>query len=76
MDCKETLKNLSLLLDGELDSGKQEEVIAHFEDCWHCSETKENEQKLRELIRQKISYSKQVPAPLADSIRSLIFQKD
>ncbi|MBI1183734.1 hypothetical protein GC194_05660 [bacterium] len=72
MDCKETLKNLSLLLDGELEMELEQKVLAHIHDCWHCAEVKENETKLKELIKSKLNYSRTVPGGVASEILKAI----
>lgn len=72
MDCKETLENLSLLLDGELAPEKEQKLMGHLEECWHCKDVRENEEKLKELIREKLAYSKKVPVQMGEKIRSLI----
>jgi len=74
MDCKETLKNLSLLLDGELDTAFEGEVLDHLHHCWHCSEIKENEAKLKELIKAKLAYKLKTPTALTEAINNIVFK--
>lgn len=72
MDCKQTLENLALLLDGELESERENEILEHLHDCWHCADVKENELKLKELIQSKMSYTLKTPDSLVGKIRDLI----
>jgi len=75
MDCKETLKNLALYLDGELDTVKEQEILSHFHECWHCSDVKESEAKLKELIREKLAYSKKAPSSITSAIKQIVYQE-
>lgn len=72
MDCKETLQNLALYLDGELDAEKESKVLEHVHDCWHCAEYKGNEEKLKEMIREKLSYKLTTPNDLTSAIRAIV----
>ncbi|MCB0736657.1 MAG: zf-HC2 domain-containing protein [Bacteroidetes bacterium] len=72
MDCRETLENLSLLLDGELETRKEKEILMHIHDCWHCKEVQEHEVKLKELIKKKLCYELKVPSSTIDQIKSII----
>ena len=72
MDCKETLENLNLLLDGELNEDVENQVMAHLHDCWHCNEVKDNEVRLKQMIKEKLAYRKTVPAGIIDSIKEVI----
>ena len=74
MDCKETLSHLSLLLDGELNKGIEKEVLEHIHNCWHCAEVKENETRLKELIKEKLAYNLSAPSGLAKTIKDIIYK--
>ncbi|MFY0674901.1 MAG: zf-HC2 domain-containing protein [Bacteroidia bacterium] len=71
MDCKETLVHLQDLLDGELDKGLEVRVLEHINNCWHCTEVKQNETKLKELIREKLPYTKATPSSIVNSIKNI-----
>lgn len=72
MDCKETLRNLALYLDGELDEVKEEQIISHIKECWHCRDTQDSEVKLREMIREKLTYSRKAPSSITAAIQQII----
>jgi predicted anti-sigma-YlaC factor YlaD len=72
MDCKETLVHLQDLLDGELENSLEVRVLEHINNCWHCEEVKQNETKLKELIREKLPYTKATPSSVAQSIKNII----
>lgn len=72
MNCTETLQNLNLLLDGELSSSKEDAILKHLGECWHCKEVRENEEKLKILIKEKLVYNKTVPTHLSESIMAII----
>jgi predicted anti-sigma-YlaC factor YlaD len=74
MDCKETLNNLSLLLDGELANGVEQEVLEHIQNCWHCTEVKENEARLKEIIKEKLAYRLTVPSSVTAAIKEIIYK--
>ena len=74
MDCNETLKNLALYLDGELDLDKEKEVLGHIKECWHCSDAKENEEKLKDMIKEKLAYTRKAPSSLTAAIEQIIYQ--
>lgn len=76
MDCKETLRNLSLLLDGELETALEGDVLSHLHKCWHCSEIKANEAKLKELIKAKLAYKLKTPTALIQTIQDIVLQKE
>lgn len=72
MDCKETLVHLQELLDGELEKNLEVEVLEHINNCWHCDEIKQNETKLKELIKEKLPYSKSTPSSVAYVIKNIM----
>lgn len=74
MDCNETLKNLALYLDGELDEAKEEEILGHIKKCWHCSDVKDSEIKLKELIKEKMAYTRKAPSSITAAIQQMISQ--
>lgn len=73
MDCKETLKNLSLLLDGEMLDNDRHEILDHLAHCWHCSELKDSEEKLKALIKQKLEYRRTAPTELIRAINHVVY---
>ncbi|MDW8333982.1 MAG: hypothetical protein RMM53_07180 [Bacteroidia bacterium] len=50
-ECEEIIAKLELLLDGELDPEKQEEVVKMIEECEYCMEQYNIERKLRRIIK-------------------------
>ena len=72
MDCKETLQNLALYLDGELATEKESQVLEHIHECWHCAEYKGNEEKLKEMIRKKLSYKLTTPSHITSRIKAMV----
>lgn len=74
MDCKETLENLALYLDGELAADKESQVLEHIHECWHCAEYKGNEERLKEMIREKLSYKLTTPSHIDSAIRAIIVE--
>lgn len=73
MDCQETLQHLTLLLDGELDEHKEQQILGHIQDCWHCAEVRENEEKLKQLIKEKLTYKLTTPSSVTESIKNIIY---
>ncbi|MGB0430720.1 MAG: anti-sigma factor family protein [Bacteroidia bacterium] len=71
MDCKDTLKHLSDLLDGELEEKLEVQILEHIDKCWHCTEVKQNEAQLKAMIQEKLAYKRTTPNAVADSIRSI-----
>ncbi|MBI3142542.1 MAG: zf-HC2 domain-containing protein [Bacteroidetes bacterium] len=75
MDCKETLKNLWMLLDGEIQDKDQHEILDHLAHCWHCTDVKDSEERLKSLIKQKLEYKKAVPSELINAISQIVYGK-
>lgn len=64
---------LHLMLDNEATDEQEEYLNAHIENCMYCFEQYEVEKQIRELLKTKLS-KQEVPADLAQTIRSKVFQ--
>ncbi len=67
-ECEEIIGKLEELLDGELDTSKEEQVIAMVNDCNYCLEQYHIEQSLRKLVKSGLE-NVQVNNELVNSIK-------
>ena len=51
-ECREALQRLGALLDGELGEVTQGKLEHHLAECAPCTERRDFEQELRELVRR------------------------
>lgn len=70
---KKCLEILHLMLDNEASDEQESYMNAHIENCMFCFEQYEVEKQIRELLRTKLT-RQEVPADLAQTIRSKVFQ--
>ena len=68
--CEEVLREVELLLDGELDPDKAAHLRRHLSGCNPCLERAEFTQKLRDIIRAKVRC--EAPDHLAVKVRHVI----
>ncbi|MGA0862360.1 MAG: zf-HC2 domain-containing protein [Ilumatobacteraceae bacterium] len=52
-DCNETIRELQIFLDGELPTGRADDIIAHLKTCSDCQGAYELHDELRRLVRTK-----------------------
>jgi mycothiol system anti-sigma-R factor len=69
-DCEETLRELYVFLDGELDTTHRAHIKAHLDDCSDCLEAFDFEAELRMVIRSRCV--EQVPDALLRRIADAI----
>jgi len=74
-DCGETLRDIELFLDGELDLDVQERIERHLGGCHPCMDRAEFRRHLKLLIASKCG-SEAVPPDLLVRIRILIEEHD
>ena len=75
-ECPETekcMEILYLLLDNEASDEEAAFLNHHIEKCMQCFERFEVEKEIRLLLKTKLR-SQQVPADLAETIRSQVFE--
>lgn len=67
-DCRETLEELQLFLDGELPEGQREHVLDHLHECLECYQAFDFQFELRQIIATKCA-EEQLPVGLLDRIK-------
>jgi mycothiol system anti-sigma-R factor len=67
-ECREALEQLELLLDGELPSGRVDEVRRHLTACYPCTERATFEEQLRAIVRRDCA--EHAPRQLVERIRT------
>lgn len=73
-NCKDTLKNVMMALDGELSSDEEKAFLAHVNHCSRCLEKYEIEKSFKQFLTEKI-LRHHIPDQLVDQIRSRILGK-
>ena len=69
-ECNETLRELYLVLDGELTDSDRDHIQQHLDDCLPCLEAYDFEAELRMVVRNRCV--DQVPESLRDRIARAI----
>lgn len=69
--CTEYLDLIHLVLDGEAQRSQEVYLRRHLKMCLKCLERYNLDQELKKLVQLKLA-SKEVPAGLADAIRTKI----
>ena len=67
-DCRQTLSELEMFLDGELSEDQHQEVLDHLHACMECFHTYDFQAELRQIIAAKCA-NETLPPGLADRIR-------
>lgn len=52
-ECEEALEQLQSYLDGELPGTRQEDIAAHLQACYPCTDRASFEEQLRAIVRQQ-----------------------
>ena len=52
-DCDETLRELQLFLDGELDDEDYQHVLGHLDECLECYHAFDFQAELKQVIAKK-----------------------
>lgn len=73
-NCKETLRNVMMALDGELSDEEEKAFLSHINCCSRCLEKYEIEKSFKQFLSNKISRH-HIPGQLVDQIRSRIMGK-
>ena len=71
--CKDCIKNLYQVLDGEASKDQEEYFRTHIKDCAHCFNLYEIDKSVKEVIKLKVAH-KEVPINLIASIKSKLNQ--
>lgn len=69
-DCDESLANLYLYLDAELDGATAQGIRAHLDDCPACCESFEFERRLKAVVRERLN--EDVPEHLLAKLRDAL----
>jgi mycothiol system anti-sigma-R factor len=67
-DCRQTLKDLELFLDGELPEDKRQHVLDHIDECIECYHAFDLQAELKQIIAAKCA-REELPPGLLDRIR-------
>ncbi len=71
--CKDCIKNLYQVLDGEATQEQQLHFQSHINNCSHCFSLYEIDKSVKEVIKLKVT-NKEVPSSLILSIKNKINQ--
>jgi len=71
--CKDCIKNLYQVLDGEATKEQESYFQSHINDCSHCFSLYEIDKSVKEVIKLKVT-NKEVPSSLILSIKNKINQ--
>ena len=71
--CKDCIKNLYQVLDGEATNEQETYFQLHINNCTHCFSLYEIDKSVKEVIKLKIT-NREVPLTLINSIKSRINQ--
>lgn len=52
-ECQDALEQLEAFLDGELPGTRQEDVEAHLQACYPCTDRASFEERLRDIVRSR-----------------------
>jgi mycothiol system anti-sigma-R factor len=67
-DCRQTLSELELFLDGELPEEQRQRVLDHLEACMECYHAYDLQAELKQIIAAKCG-NEPLPPGLLDRIR-------
>ena len=67
-DCRQTLTELQLFLDGELPEDQRQRVLDHLHECIECYHTYDFQAELKQIIAAKCAHEP-LPPGLADRIK-------
>ena len=71
--CKDCIKNLYQVLDGEATAEQESHFQSHISDCSHCFSLYEIDKSVKEVLKLKVS-QREVPSNLIESIKNKINQ--
>jgi anti-sigma factor (TIGR02949 family) len=66
--CKDCVKNLYAVLDGEASKDQEDYFRMHIQECSHCFNLYEIDKSVKEVIKLKVA-NKEVPSNLISSIK-------
>ncbi len=69
-NCDDSLENLYLYLDAELDDANTSSIRFHLEKCSDCFSSFDFEQRLKQVVHDRLQ--EQVPDLLVDRIKAAI----
>ena len=69
--CDETLRELQLFLDGELDDEDYQHVLGHLDECLECYHAFDFQAELKQVIAKKCR-TEQMPAGLLERIQACL----
>ncbi len=70
-DCRQTLTELQLFLDGELPEDQRQRVLDHLHECIECYHTYDFQAELKQIIAAKCAHEP-LPPGLADRIKRVV----
>ena len=71
-NCDDSLENLYLYLDAELDQVNSDSIRSHLDECSDCFGSFDFEQRLRQVVHDRLQ--EQVPANLVNRIKAAIHE--
>ena len=71
MNCKHSMAEIELYLDGELAAKDAERLTAHVSKCNNCERLLNGERSFRQALKEKI-YWKHVPSSITRDVREVV----
>ncbi len=71
-DCDDSLENLYLYLDTELDQVNSDSIRSHLDECSDCFGSFDFEQRLKKVVHDRLQ--EQVPDNLVNRIKAAIHE--
>ena len=71
MNCKHSVAEIELYLDGELSAKDAERLGAHFSKCNDCFRLLEGEKSFRQALKEKIFW-KPVPSSITRNVKEVV----